>query len=117
MLTERLKMAASHSRVTALELWSWGYNSEGELGLGDIIDRSSPVQVGSLTTWDKIASNGYHSTVIKTDGTLWVWGHNSSGGLGLSDIIHRSSPVQVGSGTTWNKIASGAYYSLALKTQ
>ena len=37
------------------ELWSWGQNTSGQLGLGDITNRSSPVQVGSLTTWSNIA--------------------------------------------------------------
>ena len=33
-------------------LWAFGSNSNGQLGLGDIVPRSSPVQVGSLTDWD-----------------------------------------------------------------
>ena len=32
-------------------LWSWGRNNEGNLGLGNTVNRSSPVQIGSLTTW------------------------------------------------------------------
>jgi alpha-tubulin suppressor-like RCC1 family protein len=39
-------------------LWAWGYNYGGKLGLGDAdtIHRSSPVQVGSLTTWSRISA-------------------------------------------------------------
>ena len=36
-------------------LWSWGSNSNGQLGLGNTTDYSSPKQVGSLTTWASIA--------------------------------------------------------------
>jgi len=32
-------------------LWNWGSGSEGKLGHGDTITRSSPVQVGSETDW------------------------------------------------------------------
>ena len=33
-------------------LWSWGNNfASGQLGLGDITNRSSPVQIGALSTW------------------------------------------------------------------
>jgi alpha-tubulin suppressor-like RCC1 family protein len=32
-------------------LWAWGVNSLGNLGLNDIVSRSSPVQIGSATTW------------------------------------------------------------------
>lgn len=53
-------------------LWAWGHNSYGE-ATGDILHRSSPVQVGSLTDW-KIISVWYHSCAIKKDLTLWAWG-------------------------------------------
>ena len=97
-------------------LWSWGYNASGQLGLNDIVHRSSPVQVGALTTWSLISAGAAHSLAIKTDGTLWSWGQNSNGQLGQNDIVHRSSPVQVGALTTWSKVACGSYTSLAVKT-
>jgi alpha-tubulin suppressor-like RCC1 family protein len=55
-------------------LWSWGGNSSGQLGLGDTIARSSPVQVGSLTDWKDISAGGFHSLAIKTNGTSMVMG-------------------------------------------
>ena len=39
-------------------LWSWGYNAQGQQGRGDTIARSSPVQVGALTTWRKVSAGG-----------------------------------------------------------
>ena len=100
-------------------LWSWGRNDAGQLGQGDITYRSSPVQVGSLTNWNLIASGGgssIHIIATKTDGTLWSWGYNNYGELGLGDRTYRSSPVQVGSLTNWNSIACGSDYTLATKT-
>jgi alpha-tubulin suppressor-like RCC1 family protein len=41
-------------------LWSWGYNTAGALGNGNITSTSSPAQVGSLTTWLSVAA-GYYS--------------------------------------------------------
>jgi len=37
-------------------LWLWGYNGYGTLGLNDKVYRSSPVQLGSGTTWSKVSS-------------------------------------------------------------
>ena len=39
-------------------LWSWGRNNFGQLGLGNTISRSSPVQVGALTTWISVSLSG-----------------------------------------------------------
>ena len=86
-------------------LWSWGSNSLGELGLGNVTARSSPVQVGALTAWSKVSSGFQCTVAIKTDGTLWSWGRNNSGGLGLGDATNRSSPVQVGALTTWISVS------------
>ena len=39
------------ARKTNGTAWSWGTNAYGELGLGNTISRSSPVQIGSTTNW------------------------------------------------------------------
>jgi alpha-tubulin suppressor-like RCC1 family protein len=88
-------------------LWSWGWNQNGQLGLGDRTSRSSAVQVGADTDWAQLGTGLYFSFAIKTGGTLWAWGYNFDGQLGLGDITHRSSPAQVGSGTNWTRLAPG----------
>jgi alpha-tubulin suppressor-like RCC1 family protein len=86
-------------------MWAWGLNGDGQLGLGNTTNTSSPVQVGALTTWLRIGAGQYHMTAIKTDGTLWTWGRNSYGRLGIGDTNNRSSPVQIGSSTTWSVVS------------
>jgi len=88
-------------------IWTWGYNTFGQLGLGDIIHRSSPVQVGSLTNWKQVSCGEYHTACVKTDGTLWTWGYNGFGGLGHGDTALRSSPTQVGTLTNWKQVSCG----------
>jgi alpha-tubulin suppressor-like RCC1 family protein len=97
-------------------LWSWGLNSSGQLGTNDVVNRSSPVQVGSLTNWKLVSAGSYFTTAIKTDGTLWSWGNNSNGQLGTNDVVHRSSPVQVGSLTNWKLVSGGNDSTSAIKT-
>ena len=45
-------------------LWSVGFNFKGELGLGDVVHRSSPVQVGLLTNWKQVSCGSYHTVAI-----------------------------------------------------
>ena len=97
-------------------LWSWGYNNSGRLGLGNTTDRSSPVQVGSLTTWSNISAGGSHSMAIKTDGSLWAWGYGWGGVLGLGNSFDYWSPVQVGALTTWATVSAGQSNTGAIKT-
>lgn len=97
-------------------MWTWGYNGFGQLGLNDRTSRSSPTQVGSLTTWSKIAGNMEAMAAIKTDGTLWMWGYNFYGTLGLGNITYYSSPKQVGSLTTWKDVNVPFRFTIAIKT-
>ena len=80
-------------------MWTWGYNTRGQIGDNSTVNRSSPVQVGDQTDWSILAGTVGSSmtAAIKTDGTLWVWGFNHQGQLGLGDVVYRSSPTQVGS--------------------
>ncbi len=96
-------------------LFSWGRNQYGQLGMGDTVTRSSPTQVGTLTTWTHISTGRYSVSAIKADGTLWAWGRNNSGQLGLGDAVDRSSPTQVGTLTTWTGVST-VFGTLAVKS-
>lgn len=99
-------------------LWAWGTNTYGQLGLSDIVKRSSPIQVGSLTNWSDIDVGPSYCHAIKTDGTLWCWGNNSGGVLGINSTSPAkiSSPVQIGSLTNWKSVSVGYNHALAIKT-
>ena len=47
-------------------LWLYGINSYGQLGTNDAVARSSPIQVGSDTTWSKINNCVTSFIAIKT---------------------------------------------------
>jgi alpha-tubulin suppressor-like RCC1 family protein len=85
-------------------LWAWGKNNYGQLGQGNTTNYSSPVQIGSLTTWSYISILSTSGFAIKTDGTLWAWGNGRGGVLGQGNTTDYSSPVQVGALTTWVKL-------------
>ena len=76
-------------------LWSWGYNTTGQLGLGNKTRYSSPVQVPG-TTWRSVRAAGGSTSATKTDGSLWTWGDNGTQGcLGHNNLTDYSSPKQV----------------------
>ena len=108
-----------HNIKTDGTLWAWGYSAGGSLGLGNNTQRSSPTQVGTATTWDKIRTGGSGQSVggIKTDGTLWSWGYGTQGQLGQNSTSSTSDPTAVGTDTTWEDVAfSYEGHAIGLKT-
>lgn len=105
-------------------LWAWGSNTDfsanpgGQLGDGTVTNRSSPVQIGTLTNWSAAIGGYQHSIAAKTDGTLWAWGIASKfGALGDMTTANKSSPVQIGTLTNWSSVIGAAYNSsFAIKT-
>jgi alpha-tubulin suppressor-like RCC1 family protein len=94
-------------------LWGWGDAQAGQLGDGSQLNKSSPVQIGALTTWQNISGGRTSSIGIRTDGTIWTWGQNTYGQLGLGNTSNYSSPKQVGSLTTWTNVFANGFNSAA----
>ena len=102
--------------IYPIHFFSWGRNDQGQLGVNDTTQYSSPVQVPG-TTWAYATSGSYmtgdqNTAAIKTDGTLWMWGGNHEGELGQNQQMSPSnagysSPVQI-PGTTWDQVHVGA---------
>ncbi len=113
----RRMMMATAGVSAGKNLYTWGENSQGQLGHGNTTDLSSPVQVGSLTDWSIVDCHAKKfMAAIKTDGTLWTWGDGAYGALGHGNTTDLSSPVQVGSLSDWSTIAIGSANAAAIKT-
>lgn len=92
-------------------LWVWGENADGQLGLGDFVDRSSPTQ--ALAGVAQAALGRTHVVVAKSDGTVWAWGNNSNRQLGDGTTTSRSSPAQVSGLASATYVAAGATWTMA----
>ena len=97
-------------------LWAWGRNSYGQLGIGVLEVRGSPVRVGSDTDWASAAGGVQQSFAVKTDGSLWAWGWNERGQLGDGTKTDRSSPVRIGPERKWKAVCSAPWHVLALSS-
>ena len=96
------------------ELWCWGENDQGQLGLGDLLMRSTPAQVGS-SRWKQVSAGTKHACGIRQDDTLWCWGRNSRGQLGLgTEQIQARAPQEVGA--TWRWVACGHQHTLGVRS-
>jgi alpha-tubulin suppressor-like RCC1 family protein len=97
---------------TAGTLWSWGYNGEGELGLGVSGDINTPSQVGTQSDWSSFSAGSWHTLVLKTDRTIWSWGRNNYGQLGLGFTTDGATgiftPTQIGTDSDWSVVAAGS---------
>jgi len=106
------------------QLWAWGQNGNGQLGLGDNIVRHTPAHVQPGTTWKSVSvsldlsSSGIsHTMAINEDGELFAWGRNYYGQLGLDDNTNRNTPTHVLPGTTWKSVSVGSDHTAAINTE
>ena len=108
---------AGSFKCNAAVLYTWGENTDGQLGIDTTTDRSSPTQItSSCTNWKKISGGDSHFAALQTDGTVWTWGSNQFGELGRGDRVNRSSPVQVfGNTTGWYDISAGQRATAGLR--
>ncbi len=91
-------VAAGSAHTCALldgALWCWGGNTRGELGIGSLINRSSPVRVDAGSNWTSVSTGENASCALKLDGSVWCWGTNSDGTLGVGNNQNQPSPVLV----------------------
>jgi len=81
-------------------VWSFGNNVFGQLGLGDNNDRYEPTQITKLKA-KAISAGGFHNLVIDMENNIWSVGINYLGQLGLGrleilkDIIKINTRVKI----------------------
>lgn len=96
-------------------LWAWGSNEYGQLGDSTLIDKNTPVQVGTAH-WLQVCAGYAHNIAIRQDGTLWAWGWNADAQLGDGSLaLYKNTPVQISADTNWKNISAGAAFNLAIR--
>ena len=113
---------------TGGQLFSWGYNGDGQLGIGlPTLFQPTPLAVSTSglpinTTFSSISVGFDHTLALSSEGLIYAWGANSEGQLGDGTQSLSAVPVPVSTtnfpaGTTFSQIATGRQYSMALSTE
>lgn len=88
------------------DLYAWGRNLFGELGVGDITPRSSPVAVLGGLKFKTVFGNDLSTYGLTEAGVLYAWGLNDNGQLGVGNVVPRSSPVLVLGGLVFREVST-----------
>ncbi|XP_043929108.1 RCC1 and BTB domain-containing protein 2 isoform X2 [Protopterus annectens] len=79
------------------EVYVWGYNGNGQLGLGSNGNQPTPCRVAALQGVHvcQVVCGYAHTMALTTDGSIYAWGANAYGQLGTGNRSNQSYPVNV----------------------
>jgi hypothetical protein len=96
-------------------VFSWGKNSDSQLGIPDGGQRSpTPRKIDSLKDIAFISSYNQHNLALTRQGTCWSWGDNSKGQLGVGNQERHTTPVLINLPEQIVTVACGHLHSAAL---
>ncbi|XP_041357060.1 RCC1 and BTB domain-containing protein 1-like [Gigantopelta aegis] len=96
------------------ELFGWGYNGNGQLGVGNNVNQPNPCRVlGALTGLiiSKVVCGYAHTMALTDEGVLYSWGANSYGQLGTSSKANQVYPTKVDFNSDRFVEIAGCHYS------
>ncbi|MBX3285385.1 MAG: hypothetical protein KF703_08605 [Actinobacteria bacterium] len=99
------------------DLYCWGSNNVGELGLGTTSDyEATPQRVGVASDWTAVAAGQHDTCGIRGGGELYCWGAGTlvGGVVGDGTEEQRESPTRIGTASDWTAI-DVAYGSCGLR--
>lgn len=98
------------------ELYCWGRNLSGELGLGEGAPGQIrvPQRVGNEADWIQVAAGHNHTCGVRSDGALWCWGGNASGQLGLAGNGPYFEPTLVKDDPSIAAVATNTFHTCTL---
>ena len=119
--TDWASLSVGYNHTCALRtngsLWCWGENRDGQLGDGTTTtERTTPVQVGTATTWATVSAGYLHTCGTRTDGTLWCWGYNGASQLGDGSTTGALAPTRVGTESDWDSVSAGESHTCGTRT-
>lgn len=101
---------------TAGQVWCWGSNFYGELGVGTTsTDIKDPVLVPGLQA-SQVSAGDQFTCAVTLAHTAECWGDNNFGELGNGTNTDSSKPVKVKGLTNVTEVAAGYFHACALES-
>lgn len=96
----------------------WGYNGNGQLGIGSTQSALAPASVENFSTAGAkgISAGGSHTCAISNIGSLFCWGQNNDGQLGLANYTQKLSPTQIPSFGNIVAVAAGDRHTCVIRS-
>jgi len=91
----------SCARDAGGQIWCWGRNNSGQLGIGSTSPPLSRAAKTLLSNGNGLAdavhvvAGDEHACAIRDNGSLWCWGRNADGQLGIGSTQAQTSAHQV----------------------
>jgi alpha-tubulin suppressor-like RCC1 family protein len=114
------------------EVYCWGYNGYGQMGVNNGTQYYTPVKVlgvgavGNLSNIVQLSSGGHGSygfnCVVNNAGNVYCWGYGGNGELGDNTAVSKSIPVQVkgvanvGNLSGISSVSAGGYHACSVAT-
>ena len=117
-----LSCGYAHSVVVKNDgsVWSCGYNEYGQLGLNNNDNKYIFTQVTTNINNDvkQVACGGWHTVILKNDGTVYSCGANNYGQLGLGNTTTYKTFTKVTTNINNDvkQIDCGYFHSMIIKT-
>ena len=101
------------------DLYSFGRNSLGALGVGDYDNRLVPTRVEGISNAVKVDAGEAHTLILLENGDVYGMGCHMNGKLGIGGPMslvgqHHETPVKVPLSSPAKDIAAGSIHSLVL---
>uniref|UniRef100_A0A1B6FAI1 BTB domain-containing protein n=1 Tax=Cuerna arida TaxID=1464854 RepID=A0A1B6FAI1_9HEMI len=79
------------------EVYAWGYNGSGQLGIGHNINQQVPTKVMGLANVVivKVVCGYAHTLALSDEGTLYAWGANTHGQLATGNKSNLCTPFPI----------------------
>lgn len=117
-LSEIADVEAGYTHNVALtlsgEIYEWGGNIYGQLGLGDRDNRKTPVKVDGISNISDISAGKGNTMLLSNDGTISLAGANNEGEIGDGTTKEKSTFTNVSKLQNAISISTGRTYSLAI---